>query len=349
MVLVNNPGQWGTTYWPLLHAPWHGWTPTDLIFPFFLFIVGVSITLALGRRVEQGVNPPEMYGKIARRALIIFALGLFLAGFPYFKLGTLRIPGVLQRIAVCYFVAALLYLHASWKTQAKIAAGLLMGYWFAMVLIPRPGYGLGDLSMGGNLAAVIDRKLLAGHIYRPLYDPEGIFSTIPAIATTIAGVLTGEWLRARRSDTQRLLGLFLAGAAAVLAGWVWNLWFPINKPLWTSSYVLFTAGIALQTLALCYWLIDVQGYRRWAKPFVIFGVNALALYFFSGLMARILTLIKFTLADGRSIDLRRFLFEEIFLSWLPPYSASLGFALSYVLLWLGLMAILYRKQIFIKV
>lgn len=349
MILVNNPGSWEAIYSPLEHAAWHGWTPTDLVFPFFLFIVGVSITLALGRRNDSGGTKRDLYLKIIRRSLIIFALGLLLAGFPRYDLSTLRIPGVLQRIAVCYLIASVIFLNTKWRTQALIAASLLLLYWALMVLVPVPGYGAGDLSMEGNLADYVDRTLFGQHTWKPLYDPEGILSTLPAIATTLAGVLTGHWLRLRQSEFEKVVGLFVAGAALVVAGWVWGFWFPINKALWTSSYVLLTAGLALQLLAVCFWLVDIKGIRRWAKPFFIFGTNALAIYFLSELFSRIISLITLAHADGSRVDLQTFIYENLFASWASPKGASLLFAICIVLLWLGVAAILYRKRIFIKV
>ena len=349
MILVNNPGTWGAIYDPLEHAAWDGWTPTDFVFPFFLFIVGVSITLALSRRAESTGSKRDLYVKIARRSLLIFVLGLFLAGFPFFQLSTIRIPGVLQRIAVCYFFASLIFLKTNWRTQAIIGAALLLVYWMLMALVPVPGFGAGDLSMEGNLAAYLDRMILGAHKWKPLYDPEGILSTIPAVVTTLCGVLTGHLLRSRQTASEKVAAMFVAGAAGVVVGWAWHFWFPINKALWTSSYVVFTAGLALQLLALCYWLIDIQGVRRWATPFVIFGTNALAVFFLSGLFARGLGLIKLTGADGKPVALQTAIFRNFYLSWASPINASLAYAICFVLLWLGLMTILYRRKIFIKV
>ncbi|HEY0005179.1 MAG TPA: heparan-alpha-glucosaminide N-acetyltransferase domain-containing protein [Pyrinomonadaceae bacterium] len=349
MILVNNPGSWEAIYGPLEHAEWHGWTPTDLVFPFFLFIVGVSITLALGRRAESVGSKRALYLKIIRRTLIIFGLGLVLMGFPYYQLSTIRIPGVLQRIAVCYLFASVIFLNTRWRTQALIAAALLLLYWTIMKLIPVPGYGAGDLSMEGNLAAFVDRKLLGGHTWKPLYDPEGILSTLPAIATTLCGVLAGQLLSSRRAALEKVCAMFVAGVACIIGGWMWNFWFPINKALWTSSYVLLTAGMALHLLALCYWLIDIKGYRSWSIPFRIFGTNALAVYFLAELTARLISLVKFTRADGSQVDLQTLIFDKVFASWASPLNASLMFAVCTVLFWLGVMAILYRKRIFIKV
>ncbi|HEX8889626.1 MAG TPA: heparan-alpha-glucosaminide N-acetyltransferase domain-containing protein, partial [Pyrinomonadaceae bacterium] len=303
MVLVNNPGTWSSIYWPLEHAEWNGWTPTDLIFPFFLFIVGISTTLAFARRVAQGDNQADLLKKVFKRAAIIFGLGLLLNGFPYYHLADIRIAGVLQRIAVCYLIASIIFIKTNWRTQAIIAGALLLIYWFLMTVVPVLIFGAADLSKEGNLAAHVDRWLLGPHIWKGgvVYDPEGLLSTIPAIATTLCGILTGHWLRSRRSQLEKVGGLFFAGACAVVVGWAWHFFFPINKSLWTSSYVVFTAGMALELLAVCYWLVDIKGYKRWSKPFVIFGVNALALFVFSGLLARLMGIIKLPSGDGKSI------------------------------------------------
>ncbi len=351
MVLVNNPGSWSHIYWPLGHATWHGWTPTDLVFPFFLFIVGVSITLALGGRVQNAEQTRGVYWKIIKRALIIFALGLFLAGFPYFNLSTIRIMGVLQRIALCYLIAALIFLKTNLRQQIIITAALLIGYWVIMTLVPTPGFEPGDYSREGSIACFIDRKVLGNHIWSQgkIYDPEGLLSTLPAIATTLLGVITGALLRSPKKQYEKVSLLFIAGLGCIVGGWLWNLFFPINKSLWTSSYVLFTGGLAMQFLALCYWLIDMKEYRRWAKPFVVFGVNAIALFVGTGLMAKLMGLIKVPRPDGARIALKTWLYDKLFLSWAPPYPASLSFAIAFVLLWLCLMWILYKRKIFIKI
>ena len=352
MILVNNPGTWGSIYSPLQHASWHGWTPTDLVFPFFLFIVGVSITLALSRRAESAGGRRDLYAKILRRSLIIFALGLFLAGFPSFDLSTIRVPGVLQRIAVCYLCAALIFLHTDWRRQLYVVAALLVGYWALLTLVPVPGYGPGDLgSKEWNIAAYVDRAVFGNHVWRQakVYDPEGILSTLGALATTLAGVLTGHLLRSRRGDFEKVSVMFVAGAAAIVAGWAWNSWLPVNKALWTSSYVLLTAGMALQLLAVCYWLIDLKGRRRWAKPFVVFGTNALAAFFLTGLCAKLLGLIKLTGADGKPASLHSVIYKGLFDTSLAAKDASLAFALCFVAVWLGVMWVLYRRKIFIKV
>jgi len=353
MILVNNPGTWEAMHPPLAHAAWHGWTPTDLIFPFFLFIVGVSITLAFARRVEAGGRKRDLYLKILRRTALIYAFGFLLAGFPYFNLSTIRLTGVLQRIAVCYFFAAIIFLKTNWRTQSLIAALLLLLYWALPEFIAAPGYAAGDLSKEGSLAAFVDRVVLGDHIWKGggrIYDPEGLLSTIPAIATTLSGVLAGHWLRQPREAHEKAAGLFVAGLASVVVGWIWSGWLPINKALWTSSYVVFTTGMGLQLLALCYWLVDIKKYRGWALPFRVFGVNALAVFVLSGLAARLLSLWKMPRADGRAGNLQTYIYERVFAPLATaPADSSLLYALVYVLVWLGLMAILYRRKIYIKV
>jgi predicted acyltransferase len=346
MVLVNDPGSWEHIYWPLEHAQWHGWTPTDLVFPFFLFIAGVAIPLAFGRRVESGGSKRDLYLKIIKRTLIIFAIGLFLNGFPHFGLAEYRIPGVLQRIAVCYFFASIIFLNTRTRTQIVIAIALLLVYWFLLKFVPAPGFVAGDLSKEGSLPSYVDRVVFGPHVWRQakVYDPEGILSTIPAIVTTLIGVLTGQWLRTEKTRLEKAAGMFVVGAACVAIGWAWNAFFPINKALWTSSYVLFTGGLALQFLSICYWLIDIKGYRRWAKPFEVFGLNAIALYVVADLIAELLGEIN---VGGNSVG--GWLYDHVFAAWASPVNASLAFAICFVLVCLTLMWILYRRKIFLRI
>ena len=351
MILVNNPGDWGHVYPPLRHAEWHGWTPTDLVFPSFLFIVGVAIPLSLGKRIERGDSPAALFGKVLRRSLIIVALGLFLNGFPFEKpMAILRFPGVLQRIGLCYLAASVLFLKTRTWTQVLVTAGLLWGYW-AVLQLPggESGVGSGDLSRQYSLPSWVDRWLMPGHIYKPEYDPEGLLSTLPALATTLIGVLSGVWLSGRRPVGERVAGLFAAGALAMVLGWFWGGYFPINKALWTSSFVLWSAGLSLQILGLCAFLIEVLGVRRWAWPFLVFGSNAIAAYVLSGIFGRVLTMITLSEPNGGTVTLRGRLYREGFSLWFDPTLASLLWSLSYVLLWLAVMAILYRLRWFIRV
>ncbi|HEY0021273.1 MAG TPA: heparan-alpha-glucosaminide N-acetyltransferase domain-containing protein [Longimicrobium sp.] len=349
MLLVNNPGTWSAVYDPLEHAAWHGWTPTDLIFPFFLFIVGVSMAFSLLPRLEAGDAPGRLFARAAKRSAILVLLGLLLTAFPYYNLDLahLRLPGVLQRIGLAFLLASAVVLFTRHRAQIGITAALLLGYWAAMMLVSVPGYGAGDLGKDGNLAAYVDRAVLGtDHLWKSAktWDPEGLLSTLPAVATVLLGVFAGRWMRSPRSPADRLVGLFLAGTAAVTLGWMWNEVFPINKALWTSSYVLLTAGLALHALAVCYWMVDVRGWRRWAGPFVWFGMNAIAAFFLSGIVARLLGMIK-----PGGVALKQRIFDTAFDSWLPAHDASLAFALCFVALFTGLMGLMYRRQLFIKV
>jgi predicted acyltransferase len=351
MVLVNNPGTWRAVYPPLRHADWHGWTPTDLVFPFFLFIVGAAIPLALGPRLEAGAARGPLAGRILRRSAIIFGLGLLLHAIPSFDLATIRIPGVLQRIAVCYLAAALLFLTTAWRTQAGVAAAALLAYWAALTLVPVPGFGAGDLGKEGNLAAWLDRALLGPHLWKPgrVYDPEGILSTVPAIATTLLGVLAGHFIRTAPSPAATARGFLAGGGAGLALGLAWGAWFPINKALWTSSYAVFTAGAALLALAACYWLIEIRGARGWTRPFEVLGVNALAVFFLSTLLARALLIARATGGDGRARPLQAVLFDALFAPWAAPAIASLAWAMANVLLWLLIMWPLFRRGVRLSV
>jgi predicted acyltransferase len=444
MVLVNNPGT-SPVYWPLDHAEWNGLTPTDWIFPFFLFIVGVAISISLGRvvRTESGSDAGNsgragVYTKIISRAVSIYLLGAAVSVLPFFQFqsstapdwlkmldwlafaaallfllmrnykvagilagvafagiaamnlagyniisydfGTIRIMGVLQRIAVCYLITSLIFLHTNWKQQMYISAALLLGYCFIMTMIPVPGCEITTINdKACNLAAYLDRLIITEpHIWRfgKVYDPEGLLSTIPAIVTTISGVLAGTWLMRRdkgegisdksndgnansssdsslipyTSSLNTVSGLFFFGVVLFALGWIWNFFFPFNKALWTSSYVLVTTGLALLTLGCCYWLIDIKGYRRWAQPFVIFGSNALALFVFSGLFARMMSAFRVAYtAEGKGISIQKWLVDNVFLTLFQPINASLAYAISFILFFLFLMWLLYRKGIYIKV
>ena len=346
MVIVNNPGDWGNVYWPLLHAPWDGWTPTDLIFPFFLFIVGVSITLS---------HKSASTGAILRRAAIIFALGLFLAGYPRFDLERWRIPGVLQRIALCYAAAALAYRATTGDRRRRgtllmtIAVVICVAYWLVMTNVPPPGSFAGDLSAEGNLGAAIDRALMKGHLWRPEWDPEGLLSTVPAIATTLFGVVAGLCLGSGLPEWKKLRALAIAGVGGVLGGYFWDMAFPINKSLWTSSYVAFTAGGAALLLALCYWIIDVKGWRAWTKPFVILGANAITLFVVSGLLVKTLGLIRVAGDDGTTVSISRYAYLHYFVPLASPKNASLLYALANLLVLFCLLAWMYRRRIFLRV
>lgn len=350
MVIVNNAGDGVHAYAPLKHADWHGWTPTDLIFPFFLFIVGVSITLS---------RKTGSWGAILRRTLLLFGIGLFLNGFPRFDLAHWRVLGVLPRIALCYGASAAFVKwlrfddpvgeRARLARAIGVAVGvLLVGYYAVMMYVPGAFGVAGDLSLEGNVAAVIDRAVLGAHSYRPLYDPEGLLSTLPAIATTLLGVLAGVWLRLPASVGRRSLWFAGYGAALVSAGLLWSLIFPINKALWTSSYALFTAGLAALLLAACLWLIDVKGWRAWTPPFVILGRNALTLFVLSGLLAKTLSAIRWGSGDSAT-SLRSWIYQHGFVPFASPYNASLLYALANLAVLFLVLCELHRRKIWLRV
>ncbi|MDX1741348.1 MAG: heparan-alpha-glucosaminide N-acetyltransferase domain-containing protein [Rhodothermales bacterium] len=358
MIMVNNPGSWSHVYAPLLHAKWHGWTPTDLIFPFFLFIVGVAVVLAFEKRLAKGVKPKELVPKIIRRAIILFLLGLFLAGYPFLtfspdfgiaeSLSNIRIPGVLQRIAICYAVVSLLYLFASTRTQVVVSAVILLGYWLAMKVIPVPGVGAGMIDdPTTTLAAFVDRTILGEHLWAAVdyqWDPEGILSTFPAIVTTLLGIWAGRILVSPRETVERAVTLFAYGVLLIIAGYMWNWFFPINKGIWTSSYVIFTGGQGFAFLGLCYYFIDLRGYKGWTEPFVVYGVNAITVFVMSGVLARTLSIIM--VGD---LSLNTFLYENVFAAMLPPKAASLAYAIVWIVGWYFVLVVMYRRKIIIKV
>lgn len=345
MILVNNAGDWAHVYWPLEHAEWNGWTPTDLIFPFFLFIVGVSMVMSFDSRQARGASKRELLLHSLKRSTIIFGLGLFLYAYPRFDFHTLRIMGVLQRIAVVYLVSSAIILFVGRFARFIIAAVLLLGYFVLMMLVPVPGHGAGVLTLDGNLAGFLDRTLLYNHLYiAHRFDPEGLLSTIPAIVTCLIGVFTGDWMRGK-NPRQIVRGLLVAAVIGIAVGELWNIWFPINKNLWTSSYVLFTAGWAFAVLAFCYGLIDVRGWRRWAQPFVWYGMNPLAIYFLASWLGKASVSHKISGKLAKVVVYDR-IFAHMFAS---PYVNSMMYGLSYVLLFWIVAWVLYRKRIFIKV
>ena len=356
MILVNNAGDGDAAYWPLKHARWNGWTPTDLIFPFFLFIVGVSMVFSFSSRFKHGESRPHLMAHVLKRAAILFALGVFLNGFPnQYHLASIRIEGVLQRIALCYLFSSVLILWSAWRGHVFAIVTCLIGYWVLIRFVPLPGFGVPThaiplLDPNRNLTAWLDRKLFMGHLYEGTRDPEGALSTIPAIATTLTGVLTGEWLRSGARAWRKATWMLALGVAGVVSGKVFNLWFPINKKLWTSSYVLFTGGLALVCLALCYWLLDIkQRGGRWTMPALVLGTNAIAAYAFSELLAKALDAGRVHVSSGQILSWQEFIFQRLFAPLANPPMASLLYSLVYVLVCWGVSWMLYRKRIFIKI
>jgi predicted acyltransferase len=411
MIMVNNPGSWSNVYAPLLHKSWNGITPTDLIFPFFIFIVGVSIALAYTKRLELALPKTELFGKIVWRSVKIFSVGVLLALYSkvnntteggvhflwillviilmcifmlpefqtrsriasfaqtavhvsavviilaliVFRFNDLRIAGVLQRIALVFLVCAFLFLTVKWKTQAIVAGIILVLYCLLMTVVPTPGYDKAVLDPGVNLAAWIDSFITPGSMYHKTsetgivfpyfwaWDPEGFFSTFPAIATGITGMLAGTLLVSKKSIDQKIIWLFVAGFISATAGVVWSWWFPLNKPIWTSSYVLATSGLASMTLGCSMWLVDVLGYKKYAKPWVIFGSNAIGVYVLAGLLGYLFYGGHF---GGKSL---KGLFMDLFTGiGMEPKLVSLIAALLYIGILFIPAWILYRKKIFIK-
>ena len=381
MLLVNDPGTWSAIYPPLEHATWNGWTPTDLVFPFFLFIAGVTTHLSLTSRRARGDDEAAIRRQIIRRGLLIFLFGFLVNGNPFYTWGHIdgiadptflqrvvdrlyhwRIMGVLQRIGLAYMLAALLTQGRTVKRQIITVGVLLFGYWGLMTLLPVPDTGqLGYLTLNDpphTMSAWWDRYLLdwtrfglGNHTWvsSVTWDPEGFFSTIPAIGTAMLGNLAGQWIGTRRPLVDRLNGLFGAGALGMMAGLVWNWVFPINKSIWTSSYVLFCAGMACVSLATIMWMVDVNGLKRWTKPFVIYGMNPMVAFVGSGVMARFIYTLITVDYQGKRVPIESVIYQTAFASWLTPVNASLAFAITFVLFWFGILYVLYRKQIFFKV
>ena len=290
MITVNEPGIHSRVYAPLLHAEWNGITPTDYVFPSFIFMVGVSIALSYSKQVAARIPRKTMIGKICRRAIILFILGLFLSTLPLFDFSNVRIPGVLQRISIVYFFCAFLFLYSSWKFQMKLGAIILIGYCLVMTLVPVPGYGYAIMEPGKNLAAWLDAIIIPGRMYQGNWDPEGILSTFPAIVTGINGMLIGQIILSKQTIERKVIWMLLAGFLAFTAGNIWNWFFPINKNLWTSSFVLYTSGLAAMILASLYFIVDILGYKKWGKFAMIYGSNAIAAYLIADIFSDLLFL-----------------------------------------------------------
>ena len=341
MIIVNDPGSWSHVYAPLLHAEWHGATPTDLVFPFFLFIVGVSISLSLSKRKGSS----NLYVKIFKRSAIIFLLGIFLALFPKFDFENLRIVGVLQRIALVYLVCAILYLNTSHSTQLKTGIGLLVIYWITMVFIPFNGNLAGTLDPGNNFAAWIDSFIVPGRLYQETWDPEGFYSTLPAIATGISGMLSGKIILDNSNSLKdKIIKLFYWGAIVLIIGSFWDYIFPINKHIWTSSYVLYSSGLAMIILAMSMWIIDEKKYTNNIKFGLVFGSNAITAYVLHGIVWR---LFQFPVING--VGFQKFWMDTGTSIGLPAKFVSFDWAIFYTLVIYFIVYQLYKRKIFIKV
>jgi len=363
MILVNTPGSWSHVYAPLKHAEWHGWTPTDLIFPFFLFIVGVAMTFSIQTRI--GVDfKSDIYKKVVKRSVILFLLGLLLHFYPFgipftsegwsnFSFSSIidtfmdiRIMGVLQRIALCYLFTSIMIIHLTHREQFYAAFSLLTFYTCAMLLY-------GNLTLEDNLARTIDLTIFSpANMYsvRGLpFDPEGLLSTIPAVVTTLSGVFVGNLLRGHLSPREKATQLIMWGLAGILLGNGLNILIPINKQLWTPSYVFLTSGWACLILSIFYWLIEIKNIKSWAKPFIVFGSNSIIVFVASGILVTTILKIKIHLNDGSITSLYNWIYKYLFVSWAGDLNGSLFFAITWILLWLGVLWILYIRKIFIKI
>lgn len=343
MILVNSPGS-DNAYPFLEHAPWNGCTLADLVFPSFLVIMGISIAVALGRRQAEGASRLKVTAHTLWRSIIIFAFGLIISwfAFPHEGLPDLRILGVLQRIAICYLIASTLYLWVGRKGEAVLCAAIILGYfaWLAR---------WGNYTPEGALPPLIDQRLLGLHMQFDTHDPEGLVSTLPALGTTLIGVLSGRWLLASVDEKRKVAALGAAGVILAAAGLLWSRWVPLNKELWTSSFVVYTAGVSLAVLAAFVYAIDMKGYQGWARPLEVLGRNALLAYFASGLFYGVQEFIPARLPDGSMGSVKLWLTAHLFSPWLGPQNAALAYALAYLAVCWLLMTLLYRKKIFLKV
>jgi predicted acyltransferase len=344
MILVNFPGNEDHVFSPLRHTVWNGLTPTDLIAPFFLFIVGISIVLSYGRALKNGESKGELYKKILWRFVKIYALGIFLNLLPDFNFSELRYTGVLPRIALVFLPCAFIFLNTTFRQQVWIGASILIFYWLAMTLIPTPGTGKVMLEPGVNLAAWIDQKFLPGRMWQGTWDPEGILGTFPAIVTGITGLLAGHLLAGSRTPTDKVIYLMVFGLIATTAGYIWGLVFPVNENLWTSSFVLVTSGMASLILGATYYVVDIRGVTGWTRTGIIFGANAISVY----VLADLLALFFYVLPFG-SATLNIHVTNAITLIGFSPKVSSCFYALLFVCINFIPAYILYKRKVFIKV
>lgn len=348
MIMVNTPGSWSYVYPPLLHSKWHGCTPTDLVFPFFLFIVGVSMWYSF-KKYGEGLTKKGLL-KVLKRFSIIFFLGLLLNLFPKFDFENLRFFGVLQRIAVAYAIGAVLCMQFNFKQLLIICGLILLGYWGLLYF-----GGSGDVySLATNVVGKVDMFVFGeNHVYKGFgipFDPEGLLSSIPSVATVLMGYFAGRLIDFSKGVLPAIKKMLIIGGVSALIGWLWDFLLPINKPLWTSSYVLYAGGLAMAFLALLLWIIDVKGIKKWSSPFIHFGTNPLFIFLFSGIYVKIiLYLVEITNSEGEPITGYRYMYENIFVPIAGNMNGSLLFAISHIILFWLLTYILYRRKIFIKI
>jgi len=357
MIVVDNPGSDDLAYWPIKHEQWNGWTPADLIFPSFLFLVGVSMAFSFASRLRRGESRQKIFAHVIWRSLLLIAIGFLTNAMPIWGTDwhTFRYYGVTQRIALCYLAAAILVLWSNWRGRVIALIACLAGYWAILRFVPVPGFGVPGrdipfMDTWRNLPAWLDRKLMMGHLYNDVRDPEGLIHTIPAIGTTLIGLLTGEWLRSVASPRTKVLRMVGVGIVGLAAGLVWDRWFPINKNLWTSSFVLLTGGFALIFLGLLYWVTEIKNWRGvWTMPFLVFGMNAIVGYVADSLVYAPGYTFTVKAANGATMN-----WHEAAQAWLVSLglgaaNASLVYSICAVLFCWALLWLLWRKKIFIKI
>jgi len=355
MILVDNPGDDLRAYGPIRHTVWNGWSPADLIFPSFLFIVGISLVFSYSARQARGETRQALLRHAITRTLILMGVGLFLNAFPTFELKTMRFEGVLQRIALCYLVAAVLVLWTGWRGQLVALVVCLLGYWALMRFAPVPGFGVPGrdipfLDPDRNIVAWLDRKLFMGHLFNDTRDPEGIISTIPSIGTTLLGVLTGHWLRTSRSLRQKAAFMFLAGMAGLGTGLILDRWFPINKNLWTSSFAIFAGGFSLMAMAVLFWVVEIKRWRgSWTTPMLVFGMNAIVGFGADALVGGLTYTYHAHLPAGKIVLWQEYANFHLLRLGMNAENTSLLYSALVVLFCLFLLWPLYRKCIFIKI
>ena len=364
MIMVNNTGGEGA-WTEMRHADWNGFTATDLVFPTFLFVVGVSTVFSIEARLKRGDSRGKLAWHSLRRAVVLFLLGIFVNGFPHYHLAHLRFYGVLQRIAVCYLIVSVLYIwdRRVW-TKVALLFCVLIGYWILVRWVPVPGAGVPGhdvsfLDKDQNIVAWLDRQLMPGHLYEDpaahnLRDPEGLLSDIPAVGTALLGLLAGMWLSGRRAVRTNALGLAIGAATCLATGYFWSIWFPLNKKMWTSSYVLVAAGWSLLLFALTYWAVEQRGWGKsgWSKrllwPWLVFGSNAIVAYIISDLLEGAIGLVPFT-ASGHRYDALSYLYDHVFVPISDPGWRALAYSVFYALVCFLPVWLLYRRKIFVKV
>lgn len=359
MVLVNNPGDWGNLYAQLDHAKWNGWTFTDCIFPFFLFISGVAMALSLGKLSAAGADKQRLVLKLAKRACLIYLIGFLLNFLPYFHIEKVRLLGVLPRIALCTLLAGPIVVYCGWRTQLAIIAALLTLYSVLMLCVPVPGIGAGVLLPGQDFGAWVDRTLFGRHLWvqSKTWDPEGLVSTLPAVCSQLFGVLTGRWLATSVNRTEQTVWMLLFGLVFLCLGTIFDtILMPINKSLWTPSFCLFMTGWALLAFSAFYWLLDVNPYpalrqtaARWTRPFVIYGMNALFIFAMSGFLAKMFGYIKFAQPDGSLNSLGKTLYAPLAALPIGAVNTSLLHALLFDACMFLMAWAMWRRGWFVKV